>query len=453
MFPMRIVFLLLCLLLTGPAIPSFAEESDVLKFPFVETVLKNGLKVILLEEHKAPVVTVQVWYHVGERNEVTGKTGLSHLMEHMMFKGTPKYGKGEFSRIIQKNGGNDNAFTTQDYTAFFQNLSSDRISVSLDLESDRMGHLLIDPKEFQLERDVVKEERRMRTDDNPSDSLFEQLSAQAYTAHPYHSPVIGWMTDLNHLTRDDLYRHYQKYYLPNNATLIIVGDFKSAELLPVIRQYYESVPAGPNPPPVQVEEPEQKGERRFILRKEAQIPIVLIGYKVPNYSDPDHFALEVLSAILSSGKSSRLYQKLVYDKKLALDVGSDYSELSSDPPLFTLYGKPQQGKRIDELESAILEEIEALQRTPVTEKELQKVKTQLETQFILNRDSNFFVAMQIGMAESTGAGSHYFDTWLDSIRKVTAQEVMKVANQYLTTDHKTTGTLIPLTHDKPKTAS
>jgi zinc protease len=413
-----------------------------------EALLSNGLKVLLVEEHKAPVATIQVWYKVGSRNEITGKTGLSHLMEHMMFKGTPRYGKGEFSRIVQKNGGNDNAFTAQDYTAYFENFSSDRIPIALGLESDRMAHLSIDPHEFQLERDVVKEERRMRTDDNPSDFLSEQLYAQAFVAHPYHSPIIGWMTDLDHLTRNDIFNHYKKYYLPNNATLVIAGDFNAKLLLPKIKEAFESIPRGETPAPVQITEPEQKGERRFVVKKEAQMPLVLIGFKAPNFKDPDQYPLTVLSTLLSSGKSSRLYRSLVYDQKVALETGVDYNALSADEALFSFYGKPMRGKSAEELESAILSELDRLKTTPVSVPELEKAKNQIETQFILSRDSNFFSAMELGMAESVGAGASYFDHYLEAIKKVTPEEIQRAANKYFSPGIKTTGILIPASHDK-----
>ncbi|MHB8481333.1 MAG: M16 family metallopeptidase [Nitrospiria bacterium] len=446
--PLSLFFSTLFLVLMVTLSAGVSDGKESLKFPIEETLLKNGLKVILIEEHKAPVATVQVWYKVGSRNEVTGKTGLSHLMEHMMFKGTSKYGKGVFSRLVQKNGGNDNAFTGQDYTAYFENVSSDRMTLSFDLESDRMGHLSIDPREFQLERDVVKEERRMRTDDNPSDFLSEQLYAQAFNAHSYHSPVIGWMTDVDHLTHQDIFGHYKKYYLPNNAVLVVVGDFNAGTILSEIQKYFEPIPAGSQPPPVQIEEPEQKGERRFVVKKEAQMPIVLMGFKTPNYKEADQYPLTVLGTLMSTGKSSRLYRHLVYEKKIALETGTDYNALSVDPALFSFYGKPQQGKTAEELEAAILSEIDLLKTVPVTEAELQKAKNQIETQFILSRDSNFFVAMQLGMAESVGAGVHYFDTYLDSIKKVSTEDIQRVAKKYLISDFKTTGILVPASNKK-----
>ncbi len=209
-----------------------------------EYTLSNGMKALIVEEPKAPVITVQIWYKVGSRNEVMGRAGLSHMLEHMMFKGTKKYGKGEFSKIIKKNGGNDNAFTSQDYTAYFENLSADKLELALELESDRLRGLLLDNKEFQLEREVVKEERRLRTEDNPQAYLVEQMFAQAFMEHPYHWPIIGWFNDLNAMTREDLKRHYEEYYVPNNVTLVVVGDVKAEAALDFIKQYFEGLPKG-----------------------------------------------------------------------------------------------------------------------------------------------------------------------------------------------------------------
>ncbi len=296
-----------------------------------EFTLANGLKVLLVEEHKAPVITVQIWYKVGSRNEIMGRAGLSHMLEHMMFKGTPKYGKGEFSKIIEKNGGNDNAFTSQDYTAYFENLAADKLELALELEADRMKGLLLDDKEFQLEREVVKEERRLRVEDVPMAYLIEQMHAQAFMVHPYHWPIIGWFNDLDAMTREDLKTYYEKYYVPNNATLVIVGDVKAETALPLIRKHFEGIPQGSPPPSLSVVEPEQKGERRIVVKRDAQLPFIYFGYKVPNFKSRDVHALAVLETILSTGKSARLYDALVYRKKQALQVGAGYSELSDRP--------------------------------------------------------------------------------------------------------------------------
>lgn len=410
--------------------------------------LSNGLRVILVEEHKAPVVTFQVWYRVGSRHEVPGQTGLSHLLEHMMFKGTPKYGKGEFSRIIARNGGTENAFTSKDYTAYFENLASDRINLSLELESDRMANLLLDPKEFDLEREVVKEERRLRTEDDPKSYLIEQMYAVAFLTHPYRSPVIGWMEDLNRLTRDDAYRHYKTYYHPGNAILVVAGDIDAKSLLPRIRQYFEKIPKGPDPPPPLSAEPDQEGERRIIVKREAQLPFIFLGYRVPNYRDPDAYPLKVLATVLSEGKSSRLYRSLVYEQKIALDTGGEYDPMTADPDLFYFYGITQPGQSLQALEKGLYEVIERLKTQPISEKELQKAKNQIEAEFIFGQDSNFYQAMKIGIAETIGAGVGYLETYLDQIRKVTPQDIMRVAKKYLHDDRRTVGVLIPVKPDQ-----
>jgi zinc protease len=263
-----------------------------------ETVLPNGLKVILLENHKAPLVTFQVWYRVGSRNEPWGKTGISHVLEHMMFKGTQKIGPEEFSRIVQENGGNDNAFTSRDYTAYFQNLSSDRIQVSLDLESDRMQNLLLREEDFRTERMVVMEERRLRTEDHPTGVLVEQLQASAFQVHPYRWPIIGWMEDLKRLTLDDLKEYYKTYYNPSNAFLVVVGDFKKEELLPRIEKAFGSHSKGVVPNQERDKETSQMGERRIFVKKEAQLPTILMAYHVPNLRDQDSYVLEVIATLL-----------------------------------------------------------------------------------------------------------------------------------------------------------
>jgi zinc protease len=408
--------------------------------------LENGLKVILVEEHKAPVVTIQIWYRAGSRNEVTGKTGLAHLTEHMMFKGTPKYGKGEFSRMIAKVGGTENAFTSKDYTAYFENLSADQIGLAFNLESDRMTNLLLDTKEFQLEREVVKEERRLRTDDDPQSLVVEYLYAMAFLVHPYHAPTLGWMTDLNSIERNDVTAFYKRYYSTNNAILVIVGDIIPEKLLPKIQQTFGRVPKGFPVPLFHIVEPEQNGERRFVIKKEAQLPFVFAGYPVPNFSHPDNYALGVLANILFSGKSSRLYRSLVYEQKLALDVGGEYPNLSANADLFYLYGIPQPGKNAEELEKALYAEIQKVTSEPISDPELQKAKNQIEAGFIMGQDSNFFQAMQIGSAEAVGAGYDYQESYVENIRKVTKEDVLRVAKTYLIENHRTVGILIPEPH-------
>jgi zinc protease len=423
------------------SLPSVGQAAKVEKVE--EVILPNGLKIVLLEEHKAPVVTFQVWYKVGSRNEITGKTGLSHLLEHMMFKGTPKYGKGEFSRIVAKNGGTENAFTGNDYTAYFENFASDRIELSLELESDRMQNLLIDPKEFQLEREVVKEERRTRTDDDPYSFLIENLYAIAFLVHPYQAPVIGWMSDLDSLTRDDAFEYYKRYYQPNNATVVVVGDFNTKTLLPKIKAAFEKISKGPEPPKYIPPEPPQLGERRTIVKREAQLPFVFATFHTPNYKSADTYALTVLSNILSSGKSSRLYRSLVYQQQIALDAGGHYDGLTADPELFYVYATARPQVSPDEIEEALTDEISRLQAEPVSNQELQKAKNQIEAEFILGSDSNFYRAMRIGTAETVGAGHEYVTRFVENIRNVTAQDILRVAQKYLIEDQRSVGTLLP----------
>ena len=416
----------------------FAQDLKV-----TEKVLPNGLKVLLKEEHKSPVVTFQIWYRVGSRNERLGKTGMSHVLEHMMFKGSKKYGPKQFSQIVQRNGGNDNAFTSADYTAYFENFAADRIEIGMDLEADRMQYLLLDPKDFQSERDVVKEERRMRTEDDPTSVMVEQLMATAFAAHPYQWPVIGWMADLENLTRDDLEAHYRTYYAPNNATIVVAGDFDTGKVLALVEKHFGGIPRGPQVPKVGAVEPKQLGEKRVIVKQEAELPAVFAGYKVPTIKNPDAFALNVFQGILASGKSSRLYRSLVYEKQIALYAGGDYDDVSIDPDLFYVYAGVMPGRTVEEVEKAMYAEIDRLKTEPVTDEELQKAKNQAEATFIMSQDSVFYQAMQLGQFE-TVADWRLVGKYLDGIRSVTKEAVQRVAREYFTEDNRTVGILVPV---------
>ena len=433
-----IPFLFIIIFSTG----TYGQSMDV-----TEKVLSNGLTVLLKEEHKAPVVTFQIWYKVGSRNERLGKTGMSHVLEHMMFKGTRKYGPKQFSRIVMRNGGNDNAFTSKNYTAYFQNFAADRIEISLKLESDRMMNLLIDPREFLSERDVVKEERRMRYEDDPVSTMVEQMMATAFMAHPYQWPVIGWMADLDNLTRDDLYHHYRTFYAPNNATIVVVGDFETRELLPMIERYFGKIPRGPEIPSLGATEPKQLGERRVVVKREAELPVVFAGYKTPNVKHTDTYALQVLEGILSSGKSSRLYGSLVYKKQIALYAGGDYDNMTHDPTLFTVYAGAMPGKTPGTVEQALYEEIDRFKKELVTDEELQKIKNQAEAGFIMGQDSVFYQAMLLGQFE-TVASWKLLENYLEGIRAVTKEDVQRVAKSYFTEENRTVGILIPVKNKK-----
>ena len=443
-FHLALPLLLFPFLLLGQAEAGMQEK-------VFETSLSNGLKVILLENHKAPLITFQVWYRVGSRNEEWGKTGLSHMLEHMMFKGTEKVGPQEFSRIIQENGGNDNAFTSRDYTAYFENLSADRVQVAIDLEADRMRNLLLREEDFQTEKLVVMEERRLRTEDNPQAYLFEQMIATAFQIQPYHWPIIGWMQDLNRLTLEDLKSHYQVYYNPVNAFLVVVGDFSKEDLLPRIEGAFGSYPKGATPEQEKPVEVQQIGERRVFVKKEAQLSSIIMGYHVPNLRDQDSYVLEVIATVLSGGKSSRLYQSLVREKRLALAADADHSLLSRDPSLFYLSAEVLPGKEVAEVEKALDLEIKRIQEEFVGEWELQKAKNQLEASFIFGQDSIFYQAMLLARHEiSLNWGT--IDDYLPAIRKVSPEDIQRVAKSYLVPDRRTVGILIPLPSQKVETS-
>ncbi len=422
----------------------FVSISDAgLKENVSETSLSNGLKVILLENHKAPLVTFQVWYRVGSRNESWGKTGLSHMLEHMMFKGTEKVGPGEFSRIIQENGGNDNAFTSRDYTAYFENISADRVQISIDLESDRMHRLRLREEDFRTERMVVMEERRLRTEDNPQANMQEHMEATAFLTSPYHWPVIGWKEDIARFTLEDLKAYYGTYYNPVNAFLVVVGDFKKEELLPKIEKAFGSITKGVPPNQERDIDPKQNGERRTFVKKEAQLPYLVMGYHVPNLRESDSYALEVTAALLSSGKSSRLYQSLVREKRLVLSVDADHSLLSRDPNLFYLSAELLPGKEVKDVENALDEEVERLKKELVQAHELEKAKNQIEASFVFSQDSLFSQAMLLAQHEIALTWKA-IDDYLPSIRKVTPEDIQRVTKEYLIPDNRTVGILIPL---------
>ena len=431
--------------LLAPAFLSLPVQAQTSQIQ--DVMLENGLKVLLLENHKSPSVTFQVWYRVGSRNEEDGKSGLSHFLEHMMFKGTPKVGPEEYSRIVAKNGGRSNAFTSADHTVYFATMSREKIGIAIELEADRMANALLDGSYFEPEKKVIMEERRLRTEDNPTAALAEVTGAVAYTVHPYRRPVIGWMGDIEGLSREDLQRHYRRYYVPNNAFIVVAGDFSTPEILSKIRATFGKIPRGPETPKVRAEEVPQRGERRVVLKKEAELPFLLFYYHAPNFKDPDSFALDLLSVVLAGGRSSRLYQELVYQKRLALGVDADYGGLSADPTVFSITAQVMPDKDPAEVERAIDSLVARMRAELISERELEKAKNQVEASFVFGQDSVFGQAMRIGQYESV-AGWRLLDSYLAGIRKVTAADILKVAKQYLDTDRRTVGTLIPIKEKK-----
>ena len=430
-------------LFSGDALAGFKDR-------VFETRLSNGLEVLLLEDHKVPLVSVQVWYRTGSRNEEFGKTGISHLLEHMMFKGTKKISADSFNRMIQENGGQENAFTSEDYTAYFENLAADRIDVPLAIESDRLHNLILKEKDFRTERMVVMEERRMRTDDNPQAFLLEQLDAAAFQSQPYHWPIVGWMDDIARITLRDLKYYYRSRYSPANAILVVVGDFRKDKLLPQIRRSFGGIAGGKPPAAVHFSDPPQNGERRIVVNREAQAPAIVMGYHAPNLTNPDAYVLEVISAILSGGKSSRLYVDLVKERELAMDVDTDNPLLSVDPGLFTVSAAVFPGKSASDTEKALEDQLERLRREPVSENELDKAKTQLEASFVFQQDSFFSKGLLLARYE-IAQGWRAADDYVPSIRKVTAEDVLRVAKSTLTPDKRTIGILNPIPTEPGKT--
>jgi zinc protease len=437
---MDVVRLAACLLLASALllVPVGSAAQDVL-----EATLDNGLRVLLSEDHRSPVIALQLWYRVGSRHERVGLTGLSHYLEHMMFKGTPRYGPRAYATLVEREGGEQNAYTTQDATVYYVNVGADRIDLVLDLEADRMRHLTLDPREIEAERKVILEERRTRTEDDPVGALGETFNAVAFTAHPYRLPIIGFMGDIERLAVEDLRGWYDTYYRPNNAILVAVGDFQATDLVERIRARFASIPRGPEPPAVRVVEPEQRGERRVWLKREAQLPVIFIGYPVPNHTSPDAYALDVLSVVLSGGRASRLYQRLVYGERLALDAGGDYSRLSVDPDTFTFYATALAGKSVEELERALMAEVARLQTELPSDEELQRAKNQIEAGFLFGQDSVGTRAGTLGRYELVG-GWRLRDAFLPGIRAVSRDDVRRVAQRYFVRDRQTTAILVPI---------
>lgn len=431
-------FLVFPLLLLFVVLPFSAQALGVKEY-----VLENGLKILIVEDHKAPTATFQIWYRVGSRDENVGKTGLSHLLEHMMFKGTAKYGPKTFSQTIQRAGGTDNAFTSKEYTAYFELLASDRIGLPIEMEADRMQNLNLAPESVLSERDVVMEERRLRYEDDPQNAVYEEVMAAAFKNHPYRWPVIGWMSDLKTLNPQDLVVHYRTYYAPNNAVVVVVGDVTAEEILSKIRDSFGKIPVGPAIKENSVSEDAQHGEKRIYVKKEAELPYVLSVYKVPDIKNEDSFALDVLANILSEGKSSRLYHSLVYEKQIAVSAWASYEGLSRDPFLFFTGATASQGKKIDDVENALLDEIEKIKKGPPSVRDVQKAKNQIEASFIMEQDSIYMQARVIGTFEMIG-GWRMIDKYLEGIRQVSPDDVRRVAEKYLVAERKTTGVLIPV---------
>jgi len=411
--------------------------------------LRNGLKLLVKEDHRAPVVVAQIWYKVGSSYEHNGITGVSHVLEHMMFKGTEKFDPGEFSKIIAANGGRENAFTAKDYTAYFQQLEASRLPISFEMEADRMRNLTLPIGEFKKEAAVVMEERRMRTDDNPRSKTYEQFYATAFNSNPYGQPIIGWMNDLKNLNVDDLQVWYEKWYAPNNATLVVVGDVKPKEVLKLAERYYGNLQRSHNIKPLKPRrEPDQDGLRHVKVEAPARLPYLLMGYKVPVVktadADWEPYALEVLAGVLSSGASARFDKKLVREKQIAAQVSAGYNLYARQSELFVIDATPAAGQSVDSVQQAIKGELELLKTQPVTQQELDRIKAQVVASKVYEKDSLFYQAMQMGTLETVGLGWQRLDEYPDKVRAVTAEQIMQVAKKYLVEKTLTVAELVPV---------
>jgi zinc protease len=415
--------------------------------PVHEYSLDNGLKLIVKEDHRAPVMVSQVWYKVGSSYEHDGITGLSHVLEHMMFKGTEAHPAGEFSQIISENGGRENAFTSQDYTAYFQTMEASRLPVSFELESDRMRNLALPPKEFKKEVQVVMEERRMRTDDNPQSLTYEQFNATAFASSPYRIPTIGWMGDLKTMAVGDLRNWYQKWYAPNNAVVVVVGDVDPDAVYRLAKKYFGPLkPSDIVKPKPRLEVP-QFGPKRIVVERPAKLPYLIMGYKAPvaltAEQDWEPYALEVLASILDGGDSARLASQVVRGSQVAASASASYDAFDRLETLFLFSGTPANDHSVADLQKALLAQIKQLQDKPVSAEELERVKAQIRADKVFERDSIFYQAMQIGMLETVGLSWKDAEQYLPRIEAVTAEQVQAVARKYLVEDQLTVATLSP----------
>ncbi len=410
--------------------------------------LDNGLKLIVQEDHRSPVVVSQVWYRAGSLDEVNGKTGVAHVLEHMMFKGTRQVKAGQFSRLIAAAGGKENAFTSTDYTCYFQQLEKSHLPLSFKLEADRMANLQLTDEEFAKEIKVVMEERRWRTDDKPQSKVNEAFQGTVYRAHPYSRPVIGFMNDLENMTADDAREWYHNWYAPNNATLVVVGDVKADEVYQLAKQHFGKLKAKALPVRKPQVEPEQIGERRTVVKAPAKLPYLLMGYHVPALNDPETdwepYALEVLAGVLSGNPAARLNQRLVRETQLAIDASAGYDLMSrGHQSVFALDATPSEGKTVAELEAALLQQIEDIKASGVTTEELDRVKAGVIAADVYKRDSMFYQGMQIGTVETIGFSWKILEDYPNKLRAVTPEQVQAVARKYLLKDNLTVATLDP----------
>jgi len=418
-------------------------------YPVSARTLKNGMKVLVQTDHSIPNVALYIFYRIGSRNERPGTTGISHFFEHMMFNGAKKYGPGDLDKVMEANGGANNAYTTRDVTVYQDWFPRSALPLIYDIESDRIRDLSFDPQKVKSEREVVASERRLSVDNENSGVLDEQLWATSYIAHPYQWPVIGWMSDIEHWTMEDLRHHFEMGYSPNNATMVVVGDVSADEIFKLCDTYIEPIPTHAPPPPVTTAEPSQAGERRLVVRKQAELPLLMLGYHVGQSNSPDFYALNILRTILFQGESSRMYQRLVDKDQIALDVSSAL-EPAFDPTMVEVVAQPKQGVDPQACEKAIYEELERAASTFTTDVELEKAKNIRLVEFYRQ------VRTINGRANTIGTYEVFFGDYnklfeaAKNYSAVTKEDVQRVAKSYFGANNRTVATLLPENREKAK---
>jgi zinc protease len=442
----RCAALLLLCAVGMAASPAWGQSRE---FPVSTRTLKNGMKVLVQPDHSIPNVALYIFYRIGSRNEHPGTTGLSHFFEHMMFNGAKKYGPGELDKAMEANGASNNAYTTQNVTVYQDWFPRSALSLIYDIEADRIRDLTFDPKKIASEREVVASERRLSVDNDNFGLLDEQLWATAFIAHTYQWPVIGWMSDIEHWTMDDLKHHFEMGYSPSNATMVVVGDVSPEEIFQLSEQYIEPIPSHAPPPPVTTLEPEQLGERRLVVHKPAELPLLMIGYHVPQTNNPDFYALNILRSVLFQGESSRMYQRLVDKDQLALDVSSSI-EPAFDPTLAIITAQPRQGIDPQACEKAIYEELEKMKSAQIGDQELEKAKNNRLVEFYKEMRTINGRANTIGTYEVfMGDYNKLFDA-AKNYSRVTKDDVQRVARKYFGANNRTVATLLPDTEGKAR---
>jgi zinc protease len=414
------------------------------RLPVSEHLLDNGMKVLIHEDHDIPNVAFYLFYRVGSRNERTGATGMSHFFEHMMFNGAKKYGPKEFDIVMERNGGSNNAYTSHDITAYTNWFPAGALELMMEMEADRIQNLAFDPKIIESERGVVYSERRTGVDNNNFGLLAEHLWSTAFMAHPYHWPVIGWASDIESWTLEDLRAHHKMAYAPNNCVVVVAGAVRRDEVLRLAQRHLAPIPRQDPPPPVRTQEPEQIGERRVVIRKTAQAPLIAMAWHIPAASHEDARALEIAARMLSRGRSSRLYSRLVDRERLAIDIDASRED-NVDPTLFSVSAQVRPGVAPAKVEAAVEAEIDLLRKQPASAMELEKVRNQVLADLYRGIRTIAGKANLIGRAEIYLGSYKKLDTYADDLNAVTAADVQRVVRKYLQPDKRTVAILEPAT--------